>query len=88
MTNPAGEPGGRNDSRIKAGGRFATPGQTTPPRRAGQGISHDLYLRLQRESRADTKERLQYLAAGTAGTATGYGAAANRTADGGKMDII
>ena len=35
----AGEPGGRNYSRIKAGGRFGAPGQRTPPRRAGRGFS-------------------------------------------------
>ena len=35
----AGEPGGRNYSRIKAGGRFRAPGQWTPPRRAGRGFS-------------------------------------------------
>ncbi len=34
-----GEPGGRKVCRIKAGGRFAPPGQRTPPRRAGRGLS-------------------------------------------------
>ncbi len=30
---------GRKYSRIKAGGRFRAPGQRTPPRRAGRGLS-------------------------------------------------
>lgn len=35
----AGEPGGRNYSRIKAGGRLRALLPTTPPRRAGRGFS-------------------------------------------------
>ncbi len=37
--NQRRKPRGRKKSRIKAGGRFGTPGQTTPPRRAGRGLS-------------------------------------------------